>query len=152
MPRRRATTLTLTSPARGGRGDDECPQALEKKLTKIAKATGHHLLAIFFDIDNGDEVERVDADDVYELVVTLVYSTIYDSIAAKGLAEESASSIQKIFLECCQTEEGFWQHIELVDIRIVADEALTYAQSLRFKPWGLDHISLRSDPQDPFVE
>src|SRR3989442_1375917 len=52
------------------------PDAFEKRLnesgasarlSKILKPVGKHICGIFFDVDDGDEVQRTEPDDTYEL-------------------------------------------------------------------------------------
>ncbi|EWC39742.1 hypothetical protein [Stutzerimonas stutzeri] len=126
-----------------------------ERLAKALKDSGNHIVAVFFDVDGGTENTRNGADDPYELVITLLYATDVDPDIAWRAAVEAAETIQSIFDKRCRIKTGdhdTWKWIELVDIEIVSDEALSYAQSQLLKKWQADHISLRTDPEQPMLE
>lgn len=126
-----------------------------ERLAKALKDSGNHIVAVFFDVDGGTENTRNGADDPYELVITLLYATDVDPDIARRAAVEAAETIQSIFDKRCRIKVGdhdTWKWIELVDIEVVSDEALSYAQSQLLKKWQADHISLRTDPEQPMLE
>lgn len=52
-----------------------------------------------------------------------------------------------------QNREGkTWKWIELIEIDVISDEALTYSQSLNLTRWQADYVSLRSDPEQPILD
>jgi hypothetical protein len=127
-----------------------------EQLAKAFKETGRFIPAVYFDVDDGEERMRQGADDVYTLVVTLLYSTDDDREAAEKAAEQAARRVKEIFRSRCMAkDEGGserWLWIELQGVEVMSDHALTYAQSLYLTKWQADHISLRPDPQQPMVE
>ncbi|MGH8807205.1 MAG: hypothetical protein ACREX0_04935 [Noviherbaspirillum sp.] len=124
---------------------------LREQLSKILKPLGVHIPAIFFDVDEGEEVARQGADDTYSLTITLLYSTDVEPEKAESDAMAAKKAIEDAFKrKCCN--EGVWQWIELRDCEVIADTALTYAQSCIFKKWQADHISLKSDPPQAVKE
>lgn len=125
---------------------------LREQLAKILKSHGMHIPAIFFDVDEGEEVKRNGADDVYTLSVYLLYSTQNDPDTAETDAQKAKAAIEAAFKKKCVNGKGKWQWIELRECDILADTAMTYAQSLLFKKWQADHISFRSDPQQELFE
>lgn len=128
---------------------------IAEKLAKAFKDTGNHIAAVFFDVDGGTENARNGANDPYELVVTLLYATDTDPAAAQIAATKTAEAIQSIFEARCRIKKDgndIWTWIELVDIEVISDEALSYAQSQLLKKWQADHISLRTEPEQPIFE
>ncbi|WP_192983354.1 hypothetical protein [Pseudomonas sp. EggHat1] len=128
---------------------------IAEKLAKAFKDTGNHITAVFFDVDGGTENARNGADDPYELVVTLLYATDVDPAAARAAAVAAAETIRSIFEARCRPSkdsDDAWIWIELVDIEVISDEALSYAQSQLLKKWQADHISLRTEPEQPMFE
>jgi hypothetical protein len=125
-------------------------------LAKAFKETGRFIPAVYFDVDDGEEHMRQGADDVYTLVVTLLYSTDEDPEAAEKAAEQAARRVKEIFRSRCiaKDERGIerWLWIELQGVEVMSDHALTYAHSLHLTKWQADHISLRADPQQPIAE
>lgn len=122
-------------------------------LAKAFRETGKYIPAVYFDVDDGKELLRQGADDPYKLIVTLLYSTDEDIEVAEEAADQAARRVKEIFRSRCiaKDESGVekWRWIELQDVEVMSDRALTYAQSLYLTRWQADHISLRADPQQP---
>jgi hypothetical protein len=126
-----------------------------ERLAKCFKDSGQHIPAVFFDVDQGAEVPRDGEQDLYELSITLLYATNVDPEAAEQAAIEAAEKIRSIFANRCQTDEKpapRWKWIELLDVEVISDEALSYAQSQNLTHWHADHISLRTDPEQPLLD
>jgi hypothetical protein len=126
-----------------------------EKLAKVFKNSGHHVSAVFFDVDRGLERTRIGPDDPYELIVTLLYSTDTDPDEAEAETTKTALAVKDIFESRCHADKGeerVWQWIEIVDVEVVSDRALSYADSLHLKKWQADHISLRADPPQGIFE
>jgi hypothetical protein len=126
---------------------------LAGRLQKILTRSGHLLLAVFFEVDEGVERSHNVPDDPYTLGIYLVYDTASDPTAAEAAAYEAATQIESAFRSrCFDSATNVWREIELLFCQLIADEALTFAQSLKFKRWNADHISLRDTPQHPLSQ
>jgi hypothetical protein len=130
---------------------DEFDQRLTKnakkayeKLLRIFKATSEDIIAVFFDVDQGAEVIRKGPDDVYELVIYLLYSVDKDPEKAKQAATKAAADITRIFKEQFESG-GRWQNIELIDCQPISEETMTVRMDRVLKRWNLDYISLKED-------
>ncbi|WP_232111471.1 hypothetical protein [Pseudomonas guariconensis] len=124
-----------------------------ERLAKVFKDSGNHIPAVFFDVDMGVERLRDGEDDLYELSITVLYSTDDDPEMAETAAWTAAKAIQEIFESRCKAgRNGPWKWIELTEISVISDEALTYGQSLQLTRWQADHISLRTDPEQPIFD
>ena len=126
-----------------------------ERLAKAFKESGKHITAVFFDVDQGNEVARDGPDDVYELTVTLLYSTDEDPGVAEEAAHEVAARVSEIFQSRCVAKKdnaNVWQWIELQAIEVVSDEAMSHAQAMRLSRWHADYVSLRADPEQPMLE
>jgi hypothetical protein len=91
---------------------------------------------------------------VYRLIVTVLYTTDQDEEAALKAAEQAKARITEIFQSRCSKKDPkglTWHWIELVDVEVMSDDALSYAQSLYLTRWQADHLSLRTDPAQPMV-
>jgi hypothetical protein len=117
-----------------------------ERIKKIVEPLGTNLVAIFFDVDEGKEVEREGPDDRYMLGVDLLYSTESDPVAALSAAEQAASAISAAFRERCFIAGKGWQEIELLGCEPISDEAMPYAMSTQLKKWNADYLSLRAEP------
>jgi hypothetical protein len=119
---------------------------IHKRIAKIVEPLGEHLIAIFFDVDEGRDLERQGAADVYTLSIDLLYSTERDPDAAKTAAQRAAEDISAILRKICYVaEEDSWQNIELKGCEPISDMAMTYADSVLLKKWNADYLSFRGE-------
>jgi hypothetical protein len=123
---------------------------MEDDFRKILKKNGEHLIAIFFDMDNGAEIERSAPEETYDLSITLVFNSGDDPSIAEVAAQEAADKITDAFRKRC-FKSGAWQNIELQSCEIMSDEAITLRQSMLAKTWRLDDISLKGNPQQVMI-
>ena len=121
------------------------PGKLDEKIEKAMKAPGEHVLAVYFDLDRGEERERNGPDDLYELTITLLYDSEKNEKAAYAAAKKAADAIEKAF-EVALCANGKWHHIKLLSCDVASDNAMSVAASRMLKQWRLDHMSLKEDP------
>lgn len=124
---------------------------VDRKIARILEPLGKDILAIFFDVDQGNDVTHEDEKDPYRLDIYLVYDTSQDPLAAEKSAKKAARDIESIF-ESCFCKKDQWINIELCVCEEISDEAVTYRQSLNLKQWRMDHLSLQEEPQHPMME
>lgn len=125
---------------------------VKERLAKAFKESGTYISAMFFDIDEGLEISRTSAADTYSLYITLMYNTAIDPGEAFDAAQKTADRIEEVFSSRCKVSvDGVesWKWIELCGIDVIADDAITVAQSQALSKWHGDHISLRADPEQP---
>ena len=123
---------------------------LTDKIVKAVKPHGSMITAVFFDVDEGQEVARTGPDDVYMLDIILLHATEPDFQAAETSANEARAAIEHAFMtKLFDTQSGTWKSIELGSVEVISESAMTYSQSKFLKKWRLDHISLGADPQQP---
>jgi hypothetical protein len=124
---------------------------MARRLARILEPLGTHIVAVFFDVDEGMELEHED-DDPFTLSIDLLYSTDFGSDAAEGAAQKAAEAITAAFRDrCFDKKTDRWRRIELLDCSPISDQALTYAMSRKLKRWNADYISLRVDPAQPML-
>jgi hypothetical protein len=116
---------------------------VREKIRAILKSHGTQIDAVFFDVDDGDDIAHNGIDDPFKLAIYLLYNTQRDEEAATKGAEKAAELIEKAFKTKC-LKGNCWQWIELVECLPVADTAMTYQQSKMLKEWRTDDISLQS--------
>jgi hypothetical protein len=104
------------------------------------------IAAIYFDVDQGEDVSRVGPDDPYTLAIHLLFSTEPDPEAAERAAETAKLAIKEAFRDKCLSKEmGTWHDIELIECEAISDQAMTVQQAESLKRWSADHISLRTE-------
>lgn len=119
---------------------------VSKRIAKILEPLGKHLVAVFFDVDEGVEKVRNGEGDLHALRIDLLYSTEEDPAAAMESAQKAAAAIAAAFRERCFDAATGWKWIALLGCEPVSDEAMTYAMSTQLKRWNMDYLSLRADP------
>lgn len=125
---------------------------LDKALVKILDPCGNEVIAVFFDLQ--EEPEDIDgsADTPYPLSIFLLYSTATDPIKAERDATAAAEAIIAAFKKACfDNDTNSWKDIELLECAPMADEVMTYADSLRLRKWQIDYISFRAEPMQPMA-
>jgi hypothetical protein len=122
------------------------------RITKIVQPVGNHIIAVFFDVDEGEEKDRNGADDVYGLYIYLLYNTQDDEPAARKAVEKAAGEITKLFSErCCAG--GEWRWIKLEGCEAISDNAMTYVQSTYLRTADMEYLSFRGDgPPGPMLQ
>lgn len=124
---------------------------LISRITKIMGRHGAFVRAIFFDLDEGQQVERRSPDDLYALDIYLVYSTDDDPDRAQNEAATAAAEIKDAFASKLNKKDG-WELIELRDCMPISDEAITVKHAAQLKEWRLEHLSLRENPPQAMAE
>jgi hypothetical protein len=104
-------------------------------------AAGEHVRAILFDLDNGEERERVEFADPYQLGVVVLYVGNPEDDVALEKASEVATAIEKILAGA----EG----IALNYCNAVSDSAMSIQQATKLKEWRLEYLSFRAQPAGP---
>jgi len=125
---------------------------LDKALVKILEPRGNEVIAVFFDLQEEQEGIDESTDTLYPFSIVLLYSTAIDPTKAERAATAAAEAIIAAFQKACFDQDTHrWQDFELLDCAAVADEVITYADSLRLKKWQADYISFRAEPMQPMV-
>jgi len=125
---------------------------LDKKIAKAIKPHGKMITAVFFDVDEGEEVSRTGPNDIYVLDIYLLHITEPDFYAAEAASNKAKVMIENAFKEqLFDKQKESWQSIELRTVDVMSENAMTYLQSKLLKKWRLDHFSLAADPQQPIL-
>lgn len=132
------------------------PENFESRLRQASKASkktlvdliavalddaGEHVRALLFDLDNGEEHERIDITDLYQLGVVVLYVENSKDDTAFDKAREVAAAIEKIL-------EGV-DGIVLSYCDAMSDSAMSVQQATQLKEWRLEHLSFRDQPAGP---
>ncbi|MCL4769455.1 MAG: hypothetical protein KJZ76_03800 [Burkholderiaceae bacterium] len=126
-------------------------ETLAEKISKAVRKHGDLISGVFFDVDDGDEVRRVDPDDAYTLDIYVLHPDEPDYMAAAAAAEQVVKNIHAAFITRLFEPTKTWKYIELRACEVLSESGLTYQQFKMLKRWPLDHISLAADPQQPVL-
>jgi hypothetical protein len=127
---------------------------IDKLAEKIARAVqphGEDISGVFFDVDGGREVVRLEPDDTYLLGIVILHPAEPNFEKSLKAAEEVKQKIVTAFKSVLYTPFKKWQHIELSYCDVFSEEVLTYKQLKELKRWRLDHMSLVASPQQATV-
>ncbi|MBI7215605.1 hypothetical protein JEY49_00055 [Pseudomonas aeruginosa] len=124
---------------------------LHERISKAVKPHGDLIAGVFFDVDEGVEINRNGADDTYTLDIIIMHSADPNFEEAEKAAESAAATITQAFKEKLFSPTSTWQHIELRSCDAVSESVLTYQQFKQLKRWRLEHLSLAADPQQPVL-
>ena len=83
------------------------PARIDKKISRALAKSSEHVLAVYFDVDKGEEIQREGEDDVYQLAITLLYDSTKDEPVAYEATQKVAESIEEAF-EQALCESGNW--------------------------------------------
>lgn len=125
---------------------------MPRRIEKALDTAGKHVVAVFFDVDGGENSQRNGPDDLYRLGIYLLYDTGQNESDAEAAARSAADDIEKAFETAFQSQDKVWKNIRLEYCDVIADQAMSYKDSHLFKQWRLEHISLEDDPQQPVLE
>jgi hypothetical protein len=125
---------------------------IAERIARVLEPLGNHIIAVFFDVDEGVDRDTKNAEEPFTLSIDLLYSTENEPVAAEAAARKAAEAITSVFHErCFDTKTNKWHAIELLGCAAISDEILTYSMSLRLKRWNADYISLRAEPPQPMI-
>jgi hypothetical protein len=116
------------------------------RIEGLLEAGGDHIRGLLFDLDEGEDVERVAPADTYQLGIVVLYNSLRDEPAAAAAASNAAEELERLFAEAFESQTGEWQGICLTYCDPMSDNAITVAQSENFKEWRLEHMSLKDYP------
>jgi len=123
---------------------------LADKIAKAVKPHGALIVAVLFDVDEGQNHVRTGPDDVYVLDITILYSVEANFEQAEAAAHAAMESIRDAFKHKLFDQQLVkWQSLELRYCDVLSEEALTYRQFSLMRSWRLEYISLGADPQQP---
>ncbi len=122
-----------------------------ERIEQILADAGKHIRALLFDLDEGEDVERITPDDLYQLGINVLYNSLQDEPAAAAAAATAAKALEELFELAFHSPETGWQDICLQYCDPLSDNAITVAQRETLKQWRLEHMSLQQDPPQPMV-
>ena len=127
-------------------------QKIPEQVSNILRLKGSSIRGIYFDLGVQSDLETIGADETYELDVYLLYDTDQDPIAAEREAQEAQGKLEKLFKDRFFEDGKGWVDIELVSCNVVSDQEMTVRQAWALRQWRLDHMSLRTEPNQPMTE
>ena len=117
------------------------------QLTKIVKPLGSTLEAIYFDVDDEDEIDRTDGDPPFELTIYLRYTLQHDE-EGESKTTEAAKKIRALFKQVYFDKvSNCWRGVELKNCFVSSNHSMTVADHQKLRIWDTEYLSLRAEPQ-----
>ena len=116
---------------------EEHMRQVSAAVDSLSKKQGSGIRALYFDLDDGEMIERDDPTDHYQLIIYVVYPTD----TPDSVAQEFAEDLTQIFERAFSTGDT-WTRIHLLSCDAVSEDAYTLAMHNSTKTWRVDHRSL----------
>jgi hypothetical protein len=117
------------------------------QIEAVLEQGGEHIRGLYFDLDEGKNIERKETNDCYSLGITVLYDSRKNEPVAAAAAEQAANSLELLFTSTFNSKgQNKWLGIELLYCEAISDGALTVVERELLKEWRLEHMSLRESP------
>jgi hypothetical protein len=116
-------------------------------LPKYIEPHHKNLSHVFFDVDDGRELDRTDGS-AYELKIFLVYPPGDDPEEAADEIDKLAESIATLFEKrCYNSASETWAGIHLKSCMAISEDNLPVSKAKLMNEWRYEHMSLRDGTQ-----
>jgi hypothetical protein len=110
---------------------------LAQKVARLMDRAGHGLSGIYFNVDDGEVMDRPDGEP-YELGIVLTYPAGKEPEIAMDAAEATAEEIDRLITTTCFNEANeTWSHIRLQACIAIAEDEITVAKAKQMTLWRL---------------
>lgn len=117
---------------------------VDKRLAKIIEPVGNLLSAVYFDVDDGKDIDHSDGSP-YGLKVVLSYPPGDDPEQTADEVEIIETAITKLFEEKhFDRSTGEWKEIALKACLSISEDDLTVSKKRLLTQWRLEYMTLKS--------
>lgn len=122
---------------------------VDKGLAKLIEPLGQHLSAVYFDVDDGKELDRTDGS-AYELKIVLVYPPGDDPEQTADEMEALEGSIESLIAgKHFDPAANTWNGIALKSCMSISEDDLTVSKARLLTQWRLEYMTLKADDDQP---
>jgi hypothetical protein len=133
-----------TGPRADGFVDRMSSTGLDKKLAKKLEPYST-ISAVYFDVDEGQEVNRSDGSP-YVLSIVLTYVIGDDALHASDTAEDAEKEVEKLFADkCFDNATNAWKHSRIKACLAISEDDISVSRARLLKQWRLEHVSLKAE-------
>ena len=120
---------------------------VDKRLAKIIEPIGNLLSAIYFDVDDGNEINHPDGSP-YDLKIVLAYPQGDDPEQTADEVEKIETAITTLFSEKhFDQATGKWNGIALQGCMSISEDDLTVSKARLLTQWRLEYMTLKADDE-----
>lgn len=121
----------------------------DKAIAKLIEPIGNLLSAIYFDVDEGEEIDRSDGSP-YALSIVLVYPAGDDPAFSANTIEKLEQQVEKIFEEKhFDKAKEKWLGVALKSCMSISEDDLTVSNAKLLTQWRLEYMTLEADDEQP---
>ena len=117
---------------------------VSKKLAKKLEPQGALISFVYFDLDDGQGLERPDGEP-YELSIFLVYAPGNDAEASADAADKLAKAVNK----ACDARLTDKTQIIIKNCIAISEDDLPVSRARVLTHWRLEHMTLKADGVHP---
>lgn len=116
----------------------------DERLARALAPYGQLVSFVYFDLDEGQNLERAEGD-AYQLSIVLVYVSGNDPDASAEVADEAASTVE----EAVRFRLKDAATIQLTRCFAISEDDITVSQARVLTQWRLEYMTHRSDEAEP---
>lgn len=122
---------------------------IDKGLARIIEPVGNLVSAVYFNVDDGKEVDHSDGSP-YELAIVLAHPPGEDPEHNADEVEKLETEIETLFAKKCfdQAAER-WNGIALTACISISEDDLTISKARLLTQWRLEYMTLRAGEDSP---
>lgn len=120
---------------------------VDKRLAKIIEPVGNHLSAVYFDVDDGIQIDHSDGSH-YTLTIVLAYPPGDDPEQTADEVEKLEADIEDLFSKkYFDQTTGKWNGIALKGCMSISEDDLTVSKARLLTQWRLEYMTLKADEE-----
>jgi hypothetical protein len=121
---------------------------LDKKLAKRLESYPI-VSALYFDVDDGQEIDRSDGSP-YSLNIVLTVAPGKNPSADMEIAAVAEQEVEEIFSKKCYDEAtNAWEHFTIAACLAISEDDVSVSKARLLKQWRLEHVSFKANDNDP---
>jgi hypothetical protein len=120
---------------------------LDKKLAKRLESYPI-ISAVYFDVDDGQEVDRSDGSP-YNLNIVLTFVSREEVSVAMDIGDAAENEIEQLFSEkCYDGAADTWKHFKIKACFAISEDDISVSRARLLKQWRLEHVSFKADDNE----
>lgn len=121
--------------------DSKVKNGLAKLIAPIHK----NLSAVYFDVDNGQELDHSDGS-AYDLKVVLVYPPGEDPEEAANEIDDLVANVEELFAKRLYDKEAErWNGVHLKSCMAISEDDLPVSRTKLLNEWRYEHMTLKDE-------
>lgn len=118
---------------------------VKRGLAKLIEPIHKSLSVVFFDVDEGTEIDRSDGS-AYILKIVLVYPPGDDPLETIDKIDELVEKIEALFARCHYDRAvNKWNGVHLMSCIAISEDEMTVGRARLMNEWRYEHMSLKDE-------